>query len=292
VGPDGGRVESHGHRRSPGRYGRGVQLARSDGGRLFSQAGSRGAGRRHRVAQLPEQLFVRHAIAVPPERHDPITLVAVPQSQRYESSDAGRERHHRADAAGEPHAHAECGQGDSPVHRPTAFGLRRADGGGRIPECERRHRAGEILRATVDRSSEQYAVGTSPDLGEPSRVGRRPDAGRQCLAFGNSVGRQENSDRGGRHVGRDLGRRRSPPGVLPLAARCHRRSCGERVPDKRLSGARVARRSSGEPTTGKPSCGEPAMEKRSCGERKAATIQVATPSCGAAEERLWTLDTH
>ena len=59
---------------------------------------------------------------------------------------AGRQRHDRADAAGQPRADAEPGEGDPAVHRGVARRLQRADAGRRLPQRARRGGARAVAR--------------------------------------------------------------------------------------------------------------------------------------------------
>ena len=75
-------------------------------------------GTERRLAVQPEQQDVRGEGAVPGQRLALDDLQAVPQAERHQHGRAGRQRHGGADAAGQPAAHAQPGQGASCSSRP------------------------------------------------------------------------------------------------------------------------------------------------------------------------------
>ena len=141
VGPDRRGGEPHGHARSQRRHHGGVQLARPDGHRPRGETRSGGARRRHRLAQRSRQRDVHVAIGLPPRRHGGDQLSAVPEPERHEPGRPGRGGCGCADAAGEPRAHAERGEGDPPVQR-RGLRRRRVLRGRRLSQRRGRDRSG------------------------------------------------------------------------------------------------------------------------------------------------------
>ncbi len=102
------------------RHDGGLQLARSDVHRLRGEAGPRA-----RPASAPSRSSAPGSTlsrddagvsVVAARRQSERPLQAVSQPERHEHGGAGRDRHRRADAAGESDAHAEPREGDSAVH--------------------------------------------------------------------------------------------------------------------------------------------------------------------------------
>ena len=89
---------------------------------LHGQARPRRAGRRDRIARRRLEPAVCDASAGAALGHGRHRHAAVPEPDRHEHGGAGRGRHGRADAAGEPGAHAEPREGDSPVHGGAPLG--------------------------------------------------------------------------------------------------------------------------------------------------------------------------
>ena len=123
------------------RHDRRVQLARPDGDRLRGEARPGRAGRRHRIAERSGQPL--YAARSPYLLNGTVPTPYLPYLSLSGTSMAAPvvDRHGRADAAGEPVADAERGEGDPAVHRAAVRRLRRADAGRRIPQRERRGRA-------------------------------------------------------------------------------------------------------------------------------------------------------
>ena len=76
----------------------------------------------------------------------PTVLQAVSEPERNEHGRTGRQRHDRADDAGESFADAEHGESDSAVHGAAVQGLQRAHAGRRVPERRRSREACQVLQ--------------------------------------------------------------------------------------------------------------------------------------------------
>ena len=114
-------ASSHmGSSRSLGRRDCRLQLARTGSHRLRSETGHRRARRRHRVPGDARQpaVYNRWPRTCSKARfRRPVSALSEPE--RHEHVGAGRGWHRRADAAGQPVAHAQCRESDPAIHRGT-----------------------------------------------------------------------------------------------------------------------------------------------------------------------------
>ena len=116
VGADGRRFEPHGHGRSRRRHDCGVHVAGPTALDRRAKPDIVAPGVGIESLSNPDSSLYESASAYLLPGTRPARGPAVSQPQRNEHVRAGRERDGRADAAGQSHADAECGQGDPPVH--------------------------------------------------------------------------------------------------------------------------------------------------------------------------------
>ena len=153
VGADGWRVEHDGHAGARRRHDGELQLARSDLHRLRREAGPRRAGHRHGVARDAGQHVLLDQGVGASSRPDSDGVRAVSEPVRHEHGGAGRRRHRRADAGGQPVADAERRQGDPSVHGAGISRLQRAHAGRGFPEHGRRGAPRALLRDGATRAT-------------------------------------------------------------------------------------------------------------------------------------------
>ena len=190
VGAHRRRLEHEGHARRATTTDGGFSSRGPDADRLRGEARSRRAGHRHGVAggarqhastRRSRQYLVGGAAAA--------GYQAVSDAERHQHGGAGRQRHGRADAAGEPEPDAESGQGDPAVHRAGVRRLQPAAAGRRLPEHARRGPPRAVLREPTRpaRSMPVQSVWSQQIIwGNHLHHRRRPQAAGN--AWANSVG--------------------------------------------------------------------------------------------------------
>ena len=148
VGAHRRRLEPQRHGRSRGRHGRrrSARAARAPSTQGRSRISSRRASASSRWP-MPAARCSRRKPDGAALGHGADRDAAVPEPERHEHGGAGRQRHDRADAAGEPGADAEAREGDPAVHGGDARRLRRGDAGRRLPERARRRSRSRAARS-------------------------------------------------------------------------------------------------------------------------------------------------